>query len=180
MAGPEAMGHMQAGGPSFGGNARAERGPGPEGGHGPLPDPERAKQAGASDQQLEALKTLAFDQQTKRIDLRAAVEKAELALDHLMKGEAVDEKAALKAADALSQARGELFKLEVSEQVKVREILGAEVLKKMHEMARPRAQCPCGGAPNQAGPQPQGALPAQGGNPPAPAQGAIPPPNPAK
>ena len=192
----EGAGRAPAGGPNFGGAPRMERGPegmdasqmrprgrGPEGGHGLMPDPEHAKQAGATDQQIEAFKTFAFEQQTKLIDLRAAVEKAELALNHLMKSEAVDEKAALKAADALSQARGELFKQEIAEQVKVREILGADVLKKLHSAPPPRAQGPeqgrCCSAPNQAVPQPQGAAPAQGGNPPnppAPAQGGNPPP----
>ena len=196
---PEGMGRMQQRGPGFGGGApmrimergpegmgapqMQQRGPGPEGSRGPMPDPEHAKQAGATDQQLEALKAFAFEQQTKRIDLQAAVDKAELALDHLMKSEAVDEKAAFKAADALTQARGELFKLGITDRVKVREILGADVLKKLHEMAPPRAQCPmsdaqgpCQVPQNQA---PNQGAPGQGGNPPNPSaqgQGGVPPP----
>lgn len=131
---------------------RMRHGQGREGGHGPMVDIERAKQAGATEQKLEALKTFMFEQQVKRIDLQATVDKAELVVKHLMQNEAVDEKSALKAADALIQARGELFKLEISDRVKVGEILGAEVLKKMHERPPQRAQCPRLGAPGQCAP----------------------------
>jgi len=151
------------------------RGHGPEGGHGAMIDVERAKQAGATEQQLEALKAFVFEQQVKRIDLQAAVDKAELALERLMKSETMDEKAALKAADALTQARGELFKLGIADRVKVGEILGTEVLKKMHELPPPRMQCPRSGA------QDRGNRPGreEGGhphNPPNPEQGGNPPP----
>ena len=126
-----------------GGQRMRPRGPDREGGFGQVPNPEVAKQAGATDQQIEALKTFAFEQRIKRVDLQAAAEKADLALDHLMQSEAVDEKAALKAADALTSARGELFKLDISSRVKVREILGDAVLKKLHERVPPKAQGPC-------------------------------------
>lgn len=100
-----------------------------------LPDPKRLKEAGATEEQLTALRKAREASQLKRIDLKAAVEKAELALAIQMKETAVDEKAALKAADALNQARGELFKLEISEQLKTHEILGTEVMKKLCERA---------------------------------------------
>jgi len=165
-----------------GGQRMGPRGPDREGGSGQAPNPEAAKQAGATDQQIEALKTFVFEQRIKRVDLQAAAEKADLALDHLMQSEAVDEKAALKAADALTSARGELFKQDISSRVKVREILGDAVLKKLHERMPPKAPEPscCAGAPcprqqgaRQApcprGQGPQARMPApvdQGGNPP--------------
>jgi len=134
-----------------------------------MPDPAQLKKAGATDQQLEALRKLADEQQLKRIDLKAAAEKAELAFEQQMRGEAVDAKAALKAADALSQTRADLFRLEVSSKLKAREILGAEVLKKLHELgaregvgqppAGPRSECPLGkdDVPPAGGrPQPEG------------------------
>ena len=127
--GPQAQG----GGPS-----RMKRGGfGFEGGPREFPDPKRLKEAGATDQQLEALKTFAGEQQFKRIDLKATVEKAELAFEQLMGSETVDEPAALKAADAVGQARIDLFKLEIRAKLKAREILGTEVLKKLREMGPP-------------------------------------------
>lgn len=120
---PEGMGaqQMQRGGP----NAQGERQ------H--MPDPEQLKKAGVTDQQLEALKTFAFEQKVKRIDLQASVDKAELTLGQLMSNANLEEKAAMKAADALIQARGELFKLEIAARAKAQQILGEEVVKKLHE-----------------------------------------------
>ena len=98
-----------------------------------MPDPEQLKKAGATDKQLEELKTSAFEQKVKRIDLQAAVEKAELTLEQQMSSASLDEKAAMKAADALSQARGEFLKLEIAARAKAQQILGEEVLKKLHD-----------------------------------------------
>jgi hypothetical protein len=132
-----------------------------------VPDPERARQAGATDQQIEALGALAFEQRIKQIELRAAVEKADAALDHLMNNETVDEKAALQAADALIQARGELFKLELTSRVKVRGLLGADVLKKLRAMPPPRAPRGAGpGADGRYPPEPEGDRAAAGFAPP--------------
>jgi Spy/CpxP family protein refolding chaperone len=156
---------MQGRGPGAEGGCpmMGRRGPGPDGdgprqprgGFGPgmeigrrgFHNPERLKEAGATDKQLEALKAFANEQQLKRIDLQAAAEKAELALDQLMDSETADSAAALKAADALSQARAELFKLEIGSKLKIRELLGADVLKKLREMGPPAGR----------GPRPEGA-----------------------
>ena len=134
----------------FGAEGRPGRGPegaerpqmrrgGPMLGRGPqeIPSPMRLKEAGATEQQLEALKKFSDEQQLKRIDLQAAVEKAEATLGQLMQGEAADEKAAHKAVDALSQARAELLKQEISSKLKTKEILGAEVVKKIRAMGPP-------------------------------------------
>lgn len=170
---PAGMGPMRQRGMGFGGAAGREPGRGFEGAAGPQMrqrgldregapgagvNPEIAKRAGATDQQIEALKTFAYEQEIKRVDLKAAVEKADLALKHLMQSEAVEAKTALTAADALSAARGELFKQEIASRVKVREILGEAVMKKMHEM-RPADGVPPreggAGCPTARGPQAQ-------------------------
>jgi len=49
----------------------------------------------------------------------------------------VDEKAVMDAVDVLSTARGEMLKLEIASQLKVRQVLGAELLRKLREMALP-------------------------------------------
>ena len=139
-------------------------GPGMEIGRQPFLNPKRLKEAGATDQQLAALKAFANEQQLKQVDLRAAAEKAELTLKQLMDSETTDEKAALKAADTLSQARAELFKLEISSKLKMREILGAEIQKKLHEMGPPE------GMERQGlGPRPEG-QPRRNAPPPPPEQ----------
>jgi Spy/CpxP family protein refolding chaperone len=128
----------------------------------PFLNPQRLKEAGATEQQLAALKAFANEQQLKQVDLRATAEKAELTLDQLMSGETVDEKAALKAADALTQARAEIFKLEISSKLKMKEILGAEVQKKLREMGPPE------GMERQGrGPRPEGQPPRKDAPPPA-------------
>lgn len=170
MGGPQ-MGCPQMGCPQM--KARCEFG---RGGRGParLPDPKALKEAGATDQQIESLKKFEDERQLKQIDLKAAVEKAELSFGQLMQTETVDEAAALKAAETVSQTRAEAFKAEISAQLKVRAILGADVLKKLRE-TRPAAvqnrvrcgrqdeSCPCMGGqqnvPGQAG-VPRGQPPA--------------------
>ncbi len=113
---------------------RGGRGPG-EAGVMAFFKPERLKAAGATDQQLAALKALADEQAVKRIDLEASVEKAELALNQIIRADKPDVDAALKAVDALSTARAELTKLELGTRLKAREILGEEVHKKLRELA---------------------------------------------
>jgi Spy/CpxP family protein refolding chaperone len=115
------------------------RGPSME--HAPMPPPPHAeprdqlKRIGATDAQIQALTDLDFDMQTKQIDLRAKAEKADLAMHHQMQGATVDEKAVMEAVDALNQARGEMFKLEIATQLKRKQILGEDLLRKFHEMA---------------------------------------------
>ncbi|MDD4018847.1 MAG: hypothetical protein PHV28_12995 [Kiritimatiellae bacterium] len=128
-------------GPEGAGNQKMRRGGGGPGEGREMPfNPERLKQAGATEQQVKALSDFQFAQQNKRIDLQAAAEKAELALEQLMREAGADEAAALKAADALTQARGELFKLGISTRIKTRQILGEEVLKKLRDQ-RPPEEC---------------------------------------
>ncbi len=70
----------------------------------------------------------------EQIDLHAAAEKAELELERLMTSTNAEEKAVLAAADALSQTRGDLFKLELATELKRRQILGDDLLRKLHNM----------------------------------------------
>ena len=143
LAGP--FGPRDAGGP---GGPRGECvGAPPPGSPGcppprPMPAPEQLEKAGATEKQISALMQFDYEQQLKRIDLRASVEKADLALNYSMRSSSVDEKALLKAVDTLNQARGELFKLDITSELQVRNILGDEVLSKMREQRPPdRGSC---------------------------------------
>ena len=103
----------------------------------PLPGPRELEKAGADEDQIEAITEFAFAQQQKRIDLEASVEKAELALERLLHAPAVEEEAVMEAVDILNQARGDLFKLDIISRVKVKQILGEEVLRTLREQGPP-------------------------------------------
>jgi hypothetical protein len=131
----------------FGNGPHGGRGgqpPGMTGGcHGPIGRPpmgldlERAKQAGATEAQIQTLADFQLEQQVRRIDLQAAADKADLRLGSLMRAKNTDEKTILQAVDALSTARAELFKLDISAMLKEKQVLGDAVMKKLHEMAPP-------------------------------------------
>ena len=139
-----------------------------------MPNREMLKQAGATDAQIQALTEAEYAQRLKQIDLHAAAEKAELALQRLMAGTNAEEKAVMAAADALSQARGELFKQEVAGELKRKQILGDELMRKLHEMRppeRPGNRMPGMGGPDAAGHPDRGNRLQHGeGNPPPPAE----------
>lgn len=153
---------QQRGGPEADGRQQMQRGgpgPGIEIGQRGFHNPLRLKEAGATDQQLEALKALANEQQVKRIDLQAAVDKADLTLNQLLDSDKPDADAALKAVDTLSQARAELSKLEIGTRLKMRETLGPDVQKKLRELGpREGGGCPMMGREGR-GQCPEGQMP---------------------
>lgn len=99
-----------------------------------LPSREMLQQAGATDAQIDALTEFRKAQTNRQNELSAAAEKATRALMQLMGGTNVDEQAVFAAADAVTQARGEIFKSGLSLQLKTRQILGDEVMAKLREM----------------------------------------------
>jgi len=137
------------------GGAQMQRGRGGLGseiGGYPFLNPERLKAAGVKEEQLAALKAFTDEQEIKRIDLQAEVDKAQLGLKQVMSHEGADEKAALAAFDRVSKARAEAARQGISAKFKVREILGPEVAGKLREMGPPQGAGPRrpgaqGGAP---------------------------------
>lgn len=99
----------------------------------PVPTQEQLRKAGATEQQIQKLEELQFDLRTKQIDLRAVSEKADLALERLMKTSTPDEKVILHAIDARNLAAGELFKSITLQQLQVRQILGEDLMRKLRE-----------------------------------------------
>ena len=133
------MGPPPMGGPGGARMAMGEERHGPMG-HPPMGlDVERAKKAGATEAQIQALEDFEFEQSTKRIDLQATAEKADLKLNHLIKAQTADEKAIFQAVDVLNQARGDVFKLEIASMLKAKQVLGEAVLQKLHDMGPPSA-----------------------------------------
>lgn len=95
-------------------------------------NPEVLKNAGATDQQIEALKSFLKEQEVKVVDLRSAAEKAQVTLRQAEMDSKSDEAAVLKAFDAAAVARTALARQEVVGRIRVKAILGEDVLKKLH------------------------------------------------
>jgi hypothetical protein len=96
-------------------------------------DPVALKEAGATDEQLLAFKTFMKEQRMKQIDLRASLQKAELALELLEAEPKSDEATLLKATDDISKAQAELLRQETLMKAKVKSVFGEEVVKKLFE-----------------------------------------------
>ncbi len=97
------------------------------------PGREQLADAGASAEQIDALMALRHAAAMRNVDLRAAVEKAQLTLDVKMTGATDDESGVMDAVDALNLARGEVFKAEITTRLQMRQILGDVILSKLHE-----------------------------------------------
>ncbi len=96
-----------------------------------IPDLKRVKELGASDLQIDKLQQYGFEQHVKRIELQATADNANVALQRLLSGPTPDENAVWTAVAEINQARDELFKLEIAIKLKVKEILGDEIMRKL-------------------------------------------------
>jgi hypothetical protein len=96
-------------------------------------DPEALKAAGATDEQLQTFRKFMQEQRLKQVDMRAAVEKAELTLQILESDEKSKEDDLLKATEKVSLAKADMLKQETLMKIKVKEIFGEEVVKKVFE-----------------------------------------------
>ena len=96
-----------------------------------IPDLKRAREVGASDVQIEKLRQYGFEQQVKRIEQQAAADNANVTLERLLSGPTPDENAVWTAVAAINQARDELFKLDIATKLKVKQVLGDEIMRKL-------------------------------------------------
>jgi hypothetical protein len=96
-------------------------------------DPVALKEAGATDEQMQTFRKFMQEQRLKQVDMRAAIEKAELTLQMLESDEKSKEDDLLKATEKVSQAQAEMLKQETLMKIKVKEIFGEEVVKKLFE-----------------------------------------------
>jgi len=129
-------------------------------GHPVVPHPDALKRAGASEQQIKALPELAFELHLKLIDLEAASEKAEMMMERLIRASTIDEKAIMQEVEALNQARSATLRAEVESRIKVKQLLGEDILKQLREQWR-QVRPGMGsiedwpeGSPRRAGPRP--------------------------
>lgn len=160
FAAPQGPGDINPEGRGHAPGTECRQGPPPQGPFPMLPSIERLKDLGATDQQIQALKEAAYEQDKQMVTLRANLERAEIELRHLMDAPAVDKKAVTETVDTINAARGELFKAEILNMLKVRETLGEKLFRQLQQPPRqvaptdrpqPPARLQGRGGPGQAG-----------------------------
>jgi Spy/CpxP family protein refolding chaperone len=119
MPGPQMQGPMMQPGPLDG-----------------LRDPQVAERLGISADQRKKIETSMQEHRLKQIDLRAALEKAQVTMQPLMNADQPDEKQILSQIDRVHQTQAELQKDEVRLQLDVRKILTADQWKKLQDERR--------------------------------------------
>jgi Spy/CpxP family protein refolding chaperone len=97
-------------------------------------DPELVEKLQVSDEQVRRIEKIAQDHQIQEIDLRATLEKQEVALRPLMEMDQPDESQVLAQIDKVAQARANLEKAQVQMILAVRRVLTAEQAKKLREL----------------------------------------------
>jgi periplasmic protein CpxP/Spy len=155
-----------------------ERALGPEGGMQWWNNPKIVEQLKLTDDQRKAMDGILQDQRMKLVDLHANLEKAELAMEPLMKADTPNETAILAQIDKVAQARADLEKANARFLLALRAKLTPDQWKQMQQMRETsrtnhRGWGPDGRRPSsqfrqQAPPPPAGGQP---GGPPAPPPG---------
>src|ERR1700722_2311387 len=134
---------------------------GPLGGHGRFwNNPEIVAKLQLSDDQRKSMDAIFLQHRTTLVDLRGNLEKAELALEPLMKADQPDEAKITAQIDAVAQARSELEKANAKFLLAIRAKLTPEQWKQVQEyraehpgpMQRWRQRGAQGGQPGQPGP----------------------------
>lgn len=113
-----------------------------KGGGGPLAllhDPALAKELGVTDEQLTQVRDSVYAHRKAAIQLRADRQLAQLELHKLMAADAPDEAAVLAAVEQAGKISIDLRKAQVQEMLKVKSILGPEVVAKLRENVANRA-----------------------------------------
>lgn len=93
------------------------------------------KAAGATDAQLAQVREKMYEARKQMIALRADQELARLEIRRLMEQDKVDREAVMKAIDKAGAVEVSLHKLRVQQQLDLRDIVGADVLKRAREAA---------------------------------------------
>jgi len=156
LAAPQGPGEMRPEGQGPGREPGAEYRQGPpmmQGQRPMMPPAERLKELGATEQQIQALKELSYEQDKQMITLRANVERSEIELRHLMDAATVDKKAISETLDTLGAARAELFKAETLNMLKVRETLGEKLFSQLRQPPQRQGEQSGQGGPRER-PQP--------------------------
>ncbi len=93
------------------------------------------KAAGATDEQVARVREKMYETRKQMIALRAEQELARMEVQHLLSQDKVDREAVMKAVDKTGAVETSIHKLRVQQQLDLRDIVGADVLKKARESA---------------------------------------------
>ena len=130
-----------------------------------------AERVGVSPEQRKKLDDLWQQHRLRRIDLDAALQKAQVTLEPLWQADSPDEGKILAQIDRLTQAQGEMRKDEARMQVGERQILSTDQWKRLQQPPQPNPGNPQQGfGPGPNGPQPGPNGPPPQGQPPRPPQ----------
>lgn len=135
------------GAPGFGGHRPPmEEALGPRGEHGRWwNDPSMVEKLKLTDEQRKAMDAILLAHREKLIDMRAAVEKAELQMEPLMQSDSPNETKILSQIDAIAQARAELEKANARFLLEIRAKLTPEQWKTLQAARSERMQRRGGG-----------------------------------
>lgn len=145
--------HRGGGGPGPGGG----QGGGPGEGHGGglqalLENDDIIKRLGLTEEQVTAVQEAGYDHQKVMVSLRADAELAQLDVKKLMDQDAPNIEAVMKALDTAGRLQTEIRKEGVRNQLKIREIIGADAAKKLKEIMRSRMDRQGGDGQGRRGP----------------------------
>jgi hypothetical protein len=101
-----------------------------------LPSDEVLIEWGCDEEMVKSLRNLEDQFEKKSIDLKVALEKAELELERAHENESVSETTLHSDIDGFFEAKSDLLKLHATAAVQAREIMGEELFQKIHEAHR--------------------------------------------
>jgi len=135
-------------------------------------DSPMAQDLNLTEAQKEQIRATVRDYRGKLIDIRAAVEKAELEVEDAFNEDSLDQARATAAIDRLAAARGDMIRVFSQMSLKMRTVLTQE---QWRELQRRRPRMGPGQGPGPGGPQMQGPMRRRGQGPGATKGGAVPP-----
>lgn len=126
------------GGPDPRGGGPGMKGFGPPGGglDRLVRDTEAAKSLGVTDEQLSQVREIAYQSEILQVKNRADLEVAQMELRRLLESAKPTEEAVGKAVDKISALEAQMQKARIGEMLKIRGILGEEMIAKLRDSMR--------------------------------------------
>jgi len=127
------------GGPDPRGGGAGTKGFGPPGGGGLdrlVRDAEAAKSLGVTDEQIAQVREIAYQNELLQVKNRADLEIAQMELRRLLESAKPTEEAVGTAVDKISALEAQIQKARISEMLKIRGILGEEMIAKLRDSMR--------------------------------------------
>lgn len=143
-----------------------------------LDNPELARRAGVTGDQISRIREGQYAMEKQMIQLRADVQAAELELRHLMEADKTDREAVSKALDTVAAKHTAMRKAEVLRLLDIRETLGRETIEKVQHLVREHLAQRIRQAQERGGPgpaRPEGPAPRDRGGRPGAEKDMMPP-----